>query len=413
MKIKIFAGATLCAALVTACTQEIHTLPQEPAVAPMPQPSRRIVVASALSEYVPPPLAAELAACKADLAQMTRDRDTAISRGGTLEKRVHELEGQAARVTALEKQLADEMQTGRDLQQRLARLEQDAAQSRESEQRLTQELEAAKKKASETQVANQQQIELAEQEISRRKAALAETTKHLATLDQDKQKIAAALAESQHRLDQLTADLSAEQAKTTSLSQENQRLGKSQDSLKKALEAEQASTASLSQENQRLGQSYEVLKKSLEAELADRDLKLREAQSRIVVTILDHVLFDSGQATLKPSGRKVLDQLSRGLKKISDKEIHVEGHTDNRPIRGPLSKHYPTNWELSAARATTVVRYFIEQAGLPADNLSAVGYADTKPVAANDTDASRGENRRIEILLYPKGLPKTAQSLSQ
>lgn len=385
MKLKHFAGATLCAVVVAGCMEDVRPLPRESTVAPTPQPSRRVVVTSALSEYVPPPpLAAELAACKSSLAQMTRERDTAIARGGDLEKRVSDLEVQATRATALDKQLAGEMQTSRDLQQRLARLEQDVVQSRASEQRLTEELEVAKKKASENQVASQQQIELAEQEISRRKAALAETTRHLATLDQDKQKIAAALAESQRSLDQLTADLSSERAKTTSLSQENQRLG----------------------------QSYESLRKSLEGEIADRELKLRQAQSRIVVTILDHVLFDSGQATLKPSGRKVLDQLSSGLKKISDKEIHVEGHTDNRPIRGPLAKHYPTNWELSAARATTVVRYFIEQAGLPAENLSAVGYADTRPVATNDTDTSRGENRRIEILLYPKGLPRTAQQIS-
>jgi len=393
MKTRPFIWIALCAALISGCMEELPTLPESTVTAPTGhEAGRKNVMTSSFSEFVPPPpLARELEACRIALADLrgrlaASEAETAalVLRGGDLEKRISELEREAARAASLEKQLADETQTGKTLVARLTRLEEDAAQSRATEQRLTQELAAAQKKASESQVTNQQQIELAEQEISRRKTALAETTKHLATLDQDKQKIAAALTDSQQRLEQLAATLAAEQARA----------------------------ASLSQENQRLGQSYESLKKSLEAELADRDLRLRQAQSRIVVTILDHVLFDSGQATLKASGMKVLDQLSIALKKISDKEIHVEGHTDNRPIRGPLAKHYPTNWELSAARATTVVRYFIEQAGLPPASLSAVGYADTKPVAANDTETSRGENRRIEILLYPKGLPRTSQSLN-
>lgn len=400
MRSRVFGLTALSAALMSGCMEEFPTLP--PGIhlpSSSNQSSRKIVVTSSISEYVPSPaLARELEACKtalsdsrSHLAESEGQLTGARSRLAELENqlagarsRLAELETQAVRAAALEKQLAGEVQTGRDLQQRLSRVEQEAAQSKATEQRLMQELQTAQQKASESQAVNQQQIELAEQEISRRKAALAETTKHLATLDQDKQKIAAALSDSQQRVDVLTASLTAEQAKASALSQENQRLS----------------------------QSYDSLKKSLETEIADRDLKLRQAQSRVVVTILDHVLFDSGQATLKPTGMKVLDQLSTALGKISDKEIHVEGHTDNRPIRGPLAKRYPTNWELSSARATTVVRYLIEQTGLPAASLSAVGLADTKPVATNDTEASRGENRRIEILLYPKGLPKTVQALN-
>jgi chemotaxis protein MotB len=298
-----------------------------------------------------------------------------------------------------------ETRTGKSLRDRLTGLEQELADSRVNAQRLTDELQSAQKQISDSQVASQQQLELAEQEISRRKAALAETTRHLDTLDQEKQRIAATLADTTRHLDALNQE---KERTAAALADSQRRL----DALTATLSAEHSRATGLTQENQRLEQAYAALRQSLEAELADRDLKLRQAQSRVVVTILDHVLFDSGRATLKPAGMKVLDQLSAALKRTEDKEIHVEGHTDNRPIRGPLAKQYATNWELSSARATTVVRYLIEQAGLPATSLSAVGYADTKPVASNDTEQSRAENRRIEILLYPKGLPRSTLALN-
>ncbi len=383
MTTRALAWMALSAALVNGCVEELPTIPPETGT-PIPvEPARKLVVTSSAKEFVPGPnaLARELEACTTALAD-AQARLAALERENTTLSGA--LAGESQARQRLEQRVAEETQSAQQLQQRFGELQNEAARSRDAERRLAFELEAAQKKAAESQTSSQQQIDLAEQEISRRKAALAETTRHLATLDQEKQKIAAALAEHQQRLQALTTALSVEQTRV----------------------------ATLTQENQRLGQEYEALKKSLGAEIADRDLKLRHAQSRLVLSILDHVLFDSGETTLKPSGMKVLEHVSAALKKISDREIHVEGHTDNRPIRGPLAKRYPTNWELSTSRATTVVRYLIEQAGLPAPNLSAVGYADTRPVAPNDTEASRAENRRIEILLYPKGLPRTPQPVS-
>src|SRR6185295_11463532 len=230
MKTRPFIWIALCAALISGCMEELPTLPESTVTAPTGhEAGRKNVMTSSFSEFVPPPpLARELEACRIALADLrgrlaASEAETAalVLRGGDLEKRISELEREAARAASLEKQLADETQTGKTLVARLTRLEEDAAQSRATEQRLTQELAAAQKKASESQVTNQQQIELAEQEISRRKTALAETTKHLATLDQDKQKIAAALTDSQQRLEQLAATLAAEQARAASLSQEN------------------------------------------------------------------------------------------------------------------------------------------------------------------------------------------------
>jgi len=89
------------------------------------------------------------------------------------------------------------------------------------------------------------------------------------------------------------------------------------------------------------------------------------------------------------------------LKDVKDKRIQIEGHTDNVPIVSALKKRFPTNWELSTARATEVVRYLQEQGGLDPKLLSATGYAEYQPVAANDTDEGKRKNRRIEIVLLP------------
>src|SRR5690348_14345013 len=128
--------------------------------------------------------------------------------------------------------------------------------------------------------------------------------------------------------------------------------------------------------------------------------------------MVDRVLFDSGRAVIKPAGLKVLKQVSDVLNKITDKQIRIEGHTDNVPISVKLQDKFKTNWELSTARATTVVRYLIVQGGVQPLALSAVGYADTRPIASNDSEEGRSSNRRIEIILYPKDLSQIAGGLS-
>jgi len=121
--------------------------------------------------------------------------------------------------------------------------------------------------------------------------------------------------------------------------------------------------------------------------------------------MVDEVLFDSGEATLKPAGIAVLGKIGSVLAKAGDRRVEVQGHTDNVPIAGALAKRFPTNWELSAARATNVVRFLQEEAKIDPTRLSAAGYAEFRPKASNDTDGGRRQNRRIEILLVP--LPAT------
>src|SRR6185503_12939981 len=114
--------------------------------------------------------------------------------------------------------------------------------------------------------------------------------------------------------------------------------------------------------------------------------KIQQVRDRLTINMVDRVLFDSGRADIKPAGLKVLKQVGDVLNKITDKQIRIEGHTDNVPISTKLQDKFKTNWELSTTRATTVVRFLIDQGGVQPQSLSAVGFADTHPIESNDSE---------------------------
>jgi len=147
--------------------------------------------------------------------------------------------------------------------------------------------------------------------------------------------------------------------------------------------------------------AYDRLVAELQGEISQKEIALHRVKEQLTVSIVDRILFPSGQATLTPEGRRLIEKVGVVLAKVSDRRILIEGHTDNVPIGGTLRTQFPTNWELSTARATEVVKYLIAQGKLPANRLSAVGRADTAPVADNDSEAGRMQNRRIEIILLP------------
>ena len=139
----------------------------------------------------------------------------------------------------------------------------------------------------------------------------------------------------------------------------------------------------------------------LKQEIADKQVQVEQIKDRLRVQMVDEILFDSGEATLKPQGVEILKKVGAALKKVEDRPIEVQGHTDNVPIGGALARRFPTNWELSSARSLNVARFLQEQAGLDPARLSAVAFSEYQPRASNDTDEGRRKNRRIEILLGP------------
>src|SRR5207302_3845906 len=124
-------------------------------------------------------------------------------------------------------------------------------------------------------------------------------------------------------------------------------------------------------------------------------------KDKLTLNMVEKILFNSGQADVKESGKKILDSIASALKKIQDKDIRVEGYTDNVPLSPKLRDRFPTNWELSTARASNVVRYLEEKAGLDPSRLIAAGFGQYHPISSNDTDEGRAQNRRIDIVLVP------------
>ena len=154
-------------------------------------------------------------------------------------------------------------------------------------------------------------------------------------------------------------------------------------------------------EVQKTSKTYENLLDSMKSEISKGEVTISELKGKLTVNLVESVLFDSGKAEVKPNGLVVLQKVIDILKNIKDKAIRIEGHTDNVPIVGALTRKYPTNWELSAARAINVARY-LQQQGIDPALLAAVAYGEYKPVAPNDTDEGRAKNRRIEIVLVSK-----------
>jgi chemotaxis protein MotB len=147
--------------------------------------------------------------------------------------------------------------------------------------------------------------------------------------------------------------------------------------------------------------TYDDLVGLMEAEIKRGEVTISELQGQLTVNLVERILFDSGKADIKPGGLEVLRRVGGILKGVADKQIQVEGHTDNVPISPRLQETFPSNWELSTARATTVLRYLQDNAGIDGSRLSAVGFGQYRPRADNATPEGRAQNRRIQIVLAP------------
>ncbi len=154
---------------------------------------------------------------------------------------------------------------------------------------------------------------------------------------------------------------------------------------------------------------YQGLLDKLRDMIDSGQLQVDIRNGKMVVKLPDSVLFDPGKTAIKPAGMKALQQLTEVLKAIANRSFQVCGHTDNAPIK---SAKFRSNWDLSTARAVEVVNFMIKS-GMEPNRLSATGYGEYDPVAANDTPAGKAQNRRIEIVIMPnlEELPKIKDEL--
>ena len=231
-------------------------------------------------------------------------------------------------------------------------------------------------------------------------AAILEQQQRTAQLEAQYRQEIAALATAQSQLgDELAAVAADREALSTELAAAREQAAALEQELAARRQAEQAALEEVTA-------TYERLVSALQGEIAAKDVALERANARVTVAIVDRVLFPSGQAALTPAGERVIDKVAAALAAAADRRVLVEGHTDDVPIGPDLRQRFPSNWELSTARATEVVKRLIAQARIAPERLQPAGRADTDPVMSNDTEEGRRRNRRIEIILLPPALSK-------
>jgi len=157
-----------------------------------------------------------------------------------------------------------------------------------------------------------------------------------------------------------------------------------------------AVTIQLSEEENRtidMMQMGEQIRKTVEEQGLEGKTDIKVDDSGVILTVDGTFIFDGGSAKLKPEFEKFLAEIAKIIEE-NDYPLAIEGHSDNIPIKSPI---YPSNWELSSARATAVLRYLIEKYKVPANRLMAVGYSDTRPLVPNNSPENRAKNRRVEF----------------
>jgi chemotaxis protein MotB len=205
------------------------------------------------------------------------------------------------------------------------------------------------------------------------------------------------------------ADLSARLGQSSAEADRQRALAGQLAKTREQLEAEKAAAAAEAERQRQLASRLEAEKSALEKKSAEFEalsaslsdeiktgrIQISELQGKMTVRLAERVLFASGSATVNRDGKRTLEKIAAAFHELKGRIVRVEGHTDDVPIH---TAQFPSNWELSAARAIAVVR-LLQSQGVDPNSLGAAGYAEFQPISPNDTPEGRAQNRRIEITL--------------
>lgn len=201
---------------------------------------------------------------------------------------------------------------------------------------------------------------------------------------------------------QLEEDKKGLQAQIDKLQSENKGLLESIEGLKLELKQEKMAVQQKEEKISEIDRIRQEIETSLKKQILQKDIKIEEFEGKLKVTFVDKILFDSGSVTIKQIGQEVLLRLADSFRDNEAQNLVIEGHSDDVQIGSVLQERFPTNWELSTARATAVVRFFQEKGDIEPERLTASGFSFYRPVDSNETEEGRKQNRRIEIILVPK-----------
>ena len=202
-------------------------------------------------------------------------------------------------------------------------------------------------------------------------------------------------------LNSLQQKYEALEANYRDLEGKNFQLASKIDNVSQALKKEKTIIQEKDQKIVELEETRKKIEIGLKEQIASQVIKLEEMEGKLKVTFVDKILFNSGSVQINPRGQELLLEFAGSFRENGSQNIVVEGHTDDVNVGAALKRRFPSNWELSTARAAAVARFFQEKAGLEPAKLAATGYSYFQPVAQNDSEEGRSQNRRIEIILVP------------
>ena len=214
---------------------------------------------------------------------------------------------------------------------------------------------------------------------------IAELEKQLETEHQEKEKLL-------ENIKNINSELEASKTINQSLAENLQKLKENLDKQKSVLHLQD-------QVIKLLDDTKQSIESSLKDQISAMGIEIKQSEAQLKVVLVDQVLFDSGSVEIKSEGKKMLLILAETLGKNKTNRIVVHGHTDNIPPGPVLRKRFPSNWELSAARAAAVVRFLQHEGKLDPKHLSLKAFGQFDPVSSNETETGRMQNRRIEIVL--------------
>jgi chemotaxis protein MotB len=162
-----------------------------------------------------------------------------------------------------------------------------------------------------------------------------------------------------------------------------------------------AQETKLEAQQKAMKETYEALVLGLKKQLDSQEASIEEYREKLKVSFLDRILFGFSQVRISGQGKAALDRLGEALANVPEGRISIIGHADNIPVASRFSSRFPSNWELSSARAGAVARYLLDQTDLDPARIEVIGLSRYHPVADNDTEAGRAKNRRVEIIITP------------
>lgn len=292
-----------------------------------------------------------------------------------------------------------------ELKSKLKQFEEKLRQSEENRKKLQHDLSALQAHSGELENTNLQLVQRLTGlgiELEKKDSVVLQKEDVIKQYDESKLTLESKLQALQSQIDQREQKIKSQEDTLAALENTKSRIEASIKQLESQLESRETRINEQDKMIKDLHSTKSQIETNLKKQIKAHQIKLEEMQGKLKVTFIDKILFNSGSVRINKNGQELLLTLAETLREKENHNIIIQGHTDNVEIGPELRKIYPTNWELSAGRSTTILRYLIESAGIAPERCVASGYSFYKPVASNESKEGRKQNRRIEIVLVPE-----------